>query len=257
MGHFLRRTLGLGVPVIAGMVLGGCNPAWEDVRAAARAQVAEMQPQIDARRALLEELVVRTLAATREDLPALDLGGRPKLHFGSGGQGSNALVATIEDIRWKDPFKDQPPGTIKNTTLADLRHIEAGYPSEYADRTSIEKTRTAVRKVIARFTGPRYLVIVRTHERRLPKIIKLNPQAMGRNPKSDKAGTFAPGLFLGDLFVYDLSDKTLLGAAEVRATSSHKIKTAGYDVMADDLWIVTRKAINAALEPICDSPCAW
>ena len=257
MKECVRCAVYLTVSVLVGLGVGACDPAWEDVRAAARAQVAELKPQIDARRALLEELVARTLAAPRDELPALDLGGRPKLHFGSRGNGDNALVATVEDIRWKDAFEDQPPGTIKNYTLDKLRHLEAGFPSKYADRTSIEKTRANLREIIERFTGPRYLVVVRTHERRLPKITELNPQAMGRNPKSEVAGTFAPGFFHGDLFVYDLTDKALLGAAEVRATSSSKIKTAGYDVMADDMWKVTRKAIRTALEPVCKKPCAW
>jgi hypothetical protein len=90
----------------------------------------------------------------------------------------------------------------------------------------------------------KYLVVVRTR--------------LTTEPWADSGGdSFSPGLWQGEVLVFEIADGKFLGGAAVSASNSDTVNVNVADAnkwLHSDLWERTRKAVNAALAPHSETP---
>jgi hypothetical protein len=237
--------------VAAVLLLTACKPSWEEIRAAGEDELRLIRPGLEERVALLAKLGAQATAAP-EAQPAIELGSRPKLHFGGyEGTNANVLHASAADLARTEVHAQAGPLEFRSYPLQKAREILAGYLFE-GEQESIEAARAQVRGRVERVTKARYLVVLRQLELVEPKMNSFN--AEGFKPNSDAPiGTYLPGSFRGDLVLFDLEDQSLLGALPIHATTPDSIEVRGnLSWLTDGLYTPLRAEIVKALKTISD-----
>jgi len=232
-----------------------CNPDWDEVVAAGKAEVETLRPKLDQRLAQFKTIAVKAEKEPQAELKPIELGKRPKLHFGSydDPRRPNVLVASPKSLKTDKREYERPPLSFYSYRLDKALEVREGNLFDYLDRKSIEKSLAQIRTVIEDVNQARYLVVIRTHQLSLPEVTSLNTKAFAKNPGQGSAGSFTPGKFSGDALLYDLNDSSLLGGISLQAKSSDKVKIRGNaSFMSDDLRTQVGKDFAAKLKPASD-----
>jgi len=232
-----------------------CNPDWDEIVAAGKAEAKALRPQLDKRLTQFKTIALEAEKVPQAELKPIELGKRPKLHFGSydDPRRTNVIVAAPKYLKTTKREHKRPPLSFYSHRLDKALEAREGRIADHLDNKSIEKSVARVKTVFEDVSQARYLVVIRTQELSLPEVTKLNANAFAKNPGKGSAGSFTPGMFAGDALLYDLKDSSLLGGFSLQAKSSAKVKIRGNaSFMSDDLRVQVGKDFAAKLKPLSD-----
>jgi hypothetical protein len=232
-----------------------CNPDWDEVVAAGKAEAKALQPQLDKRLAQFKTIALEAEKVPQSEPQPIELGKRPKLHFGSydDPRRANVIVAAPKYLKTTKREYERPPLSFYSHRLDKALEIRDGMLADYLDNKSIEKSVAQVKIAIEDVSQARYLVVIRTQQLSLPEVTKLNAKAFAKNPGEGSAGSFTPGMFADDALLYDLKDSSLLGGFSLQAKSSAKVEIRGNaSFMSDDLRAQVGKDFSAKFQPFSD-----
>ena len=218
----MNRVSAFALFALLGMA--GCGKSFEAVVEERRTEAEPKLEQI--------EQVGRKSLSFHEVLKDISLPNDERLQFNNS---PNAALVQAELFDANNP-RPQLDLTINSEWLTRSRNALSDSPTEIDGDT--------MAGLFDKLIAIKYLVVVRTR-------ILAKPSAAG-------GGMFSPGLWQGELMVFEVESEEFLGGAPLTASNSDDVKVDTKDPetwLHSDLWKHARAAIREALAPhSLDSP---
>lgn len=209
------------------LLLAGCGPTPEDVIEQRRADTEARLKQIDD---------IGTSALTYKEAPApISLPEGTRLSFADGG---NAALMQVEEFA-------EGAASEKAFSLS-LNSAWLGVPRGYMTKGPGQLTAPSISTHFEEFFALKYVVLIRTLLFAEPKVAEA---------KYADDSSFSPGIWQGDLMLFEIESGKCLGRIELSAMNKSIVKIAQYHLesgLRADLLGRSRDAVKAALDEHTD-----
>jgi len=239
------------------VLLASCGeeppPSPEELEKAAEDAAAKYRDRIGEWHARIREIGEAASAVPQEDLPPLELGAGTKLPRHSTGTPRLDLDLKFLLDPTIDAFRDPDFVCLGEVYLyqSPLFWLEGKWGDLFRDRTPQRVTEFMTER-IEDLLGKRWLLVYRTHEFEAPVMLEKNAEPKdwcGRKI----VGSFVSGSVRGDVLVYEIATRKLLGGLPFRAESSSQVDMAKFktdpDHLRSDLARNAKSVLRKALAP--------
>jgi len=229
-------------------------PTPEELEKAANQVVAVYRDRIEQRRAVYLDIARAAAAVPAKDLPSIDLGSGPKLPDSRTHADRQDIDLTFLMDHRIDPFRAPDFLCLGGTSWFGfpIRWLEGDWGEIFRDRTTKRVTEFMTKRC-EEFLAPRYLFIFRAHEFHAPKMLEDYDKPKDGWFGDKIVGSFETGSIAGDVLVFEVAGKRLLGGVTFTGKNSGGINTERFktnpDYLRTDLSRSVWHQVDKALEP--------